>query len=72
MPGTEVARKQHTLGGAAGIALLAFALAYRFFPGVLHLQPLPEPIADLDLIAQFQVRRRDRLGGLLHEYEHAA
>lgn len=39
MPGTEVARKQHTLGGAAGIALLAFALLYRFFPGVLHVQP---------------------------------
>ncbi len=39
MPGTEVARKQHTLGGAAGIALLAFALMYRFFPGWLHLQP---------------------------------
>jgi formylglycine-generating enzyme required for sulfatase activity len=43
MPGTEVARKQHTLGGAAGIALLTFALAYRFFPGLLHMQPLPEP-----------------------------
>jgi len=43
MPGTEVARKQHTLGGAAGIALLAFALAYRFFPGVLHIEPQPEP-----------------------------
>ncbi|GAA0720077.1 formylglycine-generating enzyme family protein [Dokdonella soli] len=42
MPGTEVARKQHTLGGAAGLALLAFALAYRFFPGVLHIQPQPE------------------------------
>jgi len=44
MPGTEVARKQHTLGGAAGIALIAFALVYRFFPGILHLQP-PEPVA---------------------------
>ncbi len=43
MPGTEVARKQHTLGGTAGIALLAFALAYRFFPGLLHLQPSIEP-----------------------------
>ncbi len=40
MPATEVARnKQHTLGGAAGIALLAFALGYRFFPGLLHLEP---------------------------------
>ncbi len=43
MPGTEIARKQHTLGGAAGIALLLFALVYRFYPGVLHMEPLPEP-----------------------------
>lgn len=40
MPGTEVSRKQHAWGGAAGIALLAFALVYRFFPGWLHLQPV--------------------------------
>lgn len=39
MPGTEVSRKHHAWGGAAGIALLAFALVYRFFPGVLHVQP---------------------------------
>jgi formylglycine-generating enzyme required for sulfatase activity len=39
MPGTEIARKQHALGGAAGIAMLAFALVYRFFPGILHVQP---------------------------------
>jgi formylglycine-generating enzyme required for sulfatase activity len=32
MPGTEVVRKQTVLGGAAGIALLAFALIYRFYP----------------------------------------
>jgi transposase InsO family protein len=34
------------------------------------LKPLPEPITDQ--LAQLRVRRRDRLGGLLHEYEHAA
>ena len=39
MPGTEIARKQHALGGAAGIAVLALALAYRFFPDMLHVQP---------------------------------
>ena len=39
MPGTEIARKQHALGGAAGIAVLAFALVYRFFPGILHIEP---------------------------------
>lgn len=32
MPGSEVVRKQSVLGGAAGIALLAFALVYRFYP----------------------------------------
>lgn len=36
------------------------------------LAPLPEPITNLDQLAQLRVRRRDRLGGLLHEYEHAA
>ena len=46
MPGTEIARKQHALGGAAGIVVLAAALAYRFFPGILHVQPqLPQPVA---------------------------
>jgi formylglycine-generating enzyme required for sulfatase activity len=40
MPSSGTTRKQHTLGGAAGIALLAFALAYRFFPGMLNLEPL--------------------------------
>jgi len=36
------------------------------------LAPLPEPITNPDQLAQLHVRRRDRLGGLLHEYEHAA
>ena len=36
------------------------------------LQPLPEPITDSDRLTQLDIRRRDRLGGILHEYEHAA
>jgi transposase InsO family protein len=36
------------------------------------LRPLPTPITNPDTIAQLNVRRRDRLGGLLHKYEHAA
>ncbi|WP_234436248.1 transposase [Streptomyces sp. NRRL S-813] len=36
------------------------------------LNPLPPPIADPDQIACLEVRRRDRLGGILHEDEHAA
>jgi transposase InsO family protein len=36
------------------------------------LRPLPAPIADPDTMAHLNIRRRDRLGGILHEYEHAA
>src|SRR5437762_8955595 len=36
------------------------------------LAPLPEPISDPDQLARLRIHRRDRLGGLLHEYEHAA
>jgi hypothetical protein len=36
------------------------------------LQPLPAPIADPAKLARLNVRRRERLGGILHEYEHAA
>jgi len=32
MPGNEFVRKQNVIGSAAGIALLVFALAYRFLP----------------------------------------
>ncbi len=36
------------------------------------LYPLPPPIADPDKTTRLDIRRRDRLGGILHEYEHAA
>jgi putative transposase len=36
------------------------------------IHPLPEPITDPDTITRLDIRRRDRLGGVLHEYEHAA
>jgi transposase len=36
------------------------------------LRPLPEPITDPDRLTHLDIRRRDRLGGALHEYEHAA
>ena len=48
MPGTENVRNQTVLGGAAGIALLAFALIYRFYPGTSvspHVPPQPAPIS---------------------------
>jgi putative transposase len=36
------------------------------------LHPLPSPIADPVQITHLHIRRRDRLGGTLHEYRHAA
>ncbi|QUW84450.1 integrase core domain-containing protein [Streptomyces mirabilis] len=36
------------------------------------LHPLPPPITDPGQIARLDIRKRDRLGGILHEYQHAA
>ena len=36
------------------------------------LRPLPPPITAPATITQLRIRRRDRLGGLIHEYQHAA
>ncbi|MGP3965588.1 integrase core domain-containing protein [Nonomuraea sp. 3N208] len=36
------------------------------------LRTVPDPITDTGRIAELNVRRRDRLGGVLHEYSHAA
>jgi transposase InsO family protein len=52
-----------------------FYNAHRPHQGIANtrpLAPLPEPITEPDQLAQLRIRRRDRLGGLLHEYEHAA
>jgi putative transposase len=36
------------------------------------LRALSVPVADPDRITNPDIRRRDRLGGILHEYQHAA
>jgi transposase InsO family protein len=36
------------------------------------LAPLPEPITDPHRLSDLNIHRRDRLGGILHEYNHAA
>lgn len=36
------------------------------------LHPLPQPITDPGQITRLDIHRRDLLGGLLHEYQHAA
>jgi transposase InsO family protein len=53
----------------------AFYNAHRPHQGIANarpLQPLPEPITDPDRLTRLDIRRRDRFGGILHEYEHAA
>ncbi|MEV4139341.1 integrase core domain-containing protein [Dactylosporangium sp. NPDC049742] len=34
--------------------------------------PLPTPIVNPDEISRLDIRRNNRLGGILHEYQHAA
>ena len=36
------------------------------------LSAVPEPITDPDRIAYLDIRRNDRLGGIIHEYQPAA
>jgi formylglycine-generating enzyme required for sulfatase activity len=36
MPAPQTFTRQHAIGGAIGVALLLFALVYRFFPQALH------------------------------------
>jgi transposase InsO family protein len=36
------------------------------------LHPLPQPITDPEQLNHLDIRRLERLGGLLHEYKHAA
>ncbi len=36
------------------------------------LRPLPTPIDDRDKLSHLDIRRHDRLGGILHEYKHVA
>jgi hypothetical protein len=45
---------------------------HRILRAAAPLRPLPEPIADRERIVHLGVRRRDRLGGTLHEYQNVA
>ena len=52
-----------------------FYNGHRPHQGIANARPLwslPPRIADPDKLAHLTLRRRDRLGGILHEYEHAA
>jgi putative transposase len=35
-------------------------------------QPITQPITEPDRLDHLDIRRRDRLGGILHAYAHAA
>jgi hypothetical protein len=45
---------------------------HRTFAGAAPIRPLPEPITQSDRLTHLNVRRHDRLGGILHEYQHVA
>jgi hypothetical protein len=52
-----------------------FCNGHRPHQGIASARPLrslPPPVTNLDQIAHLDIRRRHRLGGILHEYEHAA
>ena len=52
-----------------------FYNAHRPHQGIANARPLralPSPIPELAAATRLHVRRRDRLGGILHEYRHAA
>lgn len=60
-----------------GRALREFASFYnghrphRTLGQAAPLRPLPEPIAEAQML-RLDIRRQDRLGGTLHKHEHAA
>jgi hypothetical protein len=60
---------------AAWVAQAARNNCHRPHQGITNarpLRPLPTQIADPVRIARLDIRRHDRLGGILHEYQHAA
>ncbi|WP_345128170.1 hypothetical protein [Streptomyces chiangmaiensis] len=50
----------------------AFYNEHRPHQGLANARPLPAAIEDPDRIAHLDIRRRARLGGTLHEYQHVA
>ncbi|MFD7408426.1 integrase core domain-containing protein [Streptomyces sp. NPDC059866] len=52
-----------------------FCNSHRPHQGIANarpLRPLPMPVTDPEQITHLEIRRRQRLGGVLHEYQHAA
>jgi hypothetical protein len=45
---------------------------HRALHAAAPLRPLPQPITERRPLNRLDIRRRDRLGGILREYQHAA
>jgi transposase InsO family protein len=45
---------------------------HRTLQSAAPLRPVPEPINEPDRLQRLDIHRRDRLGGILHEYANAA
>jgi transposase InsO family protein len=45
---------------------------HRALHAAAPLRPLPQPITAPEQLDHLDIRRRDRLSGILHEYQHAA
>jgi putative transposase len=45
---------------------------HRALRAAAPLRPLPQPITEARQLDRLRIRRRDRLGGILHKYQHAA
>jgi putative transposase len=70
---TLIWNQQHLLYGLREFE--QFYNEHRPQQGIANARPLhalPTRITDPDKMTRLSVRRRDRLGGILHEYEHAA
>lgn len=68
----QVARLSTTL---VALAPEDFYNSHRPHQGIVNarpLHPMPMPISDLEQITHLDIRRRQRLGGILHEYHPAA
>ena len=74
LPGRTLIWNQHHLLHALR-EFEAFYNTHRPHQGIANarpLRPLPPPITDRDEIAHLDIRRHQRLGGILNEYRHAA
>ena len=49
MPKNATLRRQRAAGGVFGVLVLAFALTYHFFPGLLHVDPTQTPPRSMSL-----------------------